>query len=103
MGSFRKLRVWQAAHQLTLEVYRATATFPRRETYALTTQMRRAASSIPANIAQISPRGVGGTATLSSAASFASPLGSATELEYHLLLASTLSYLEPHVQASLEK
>jgi hypothetical protein len=48
---FRQLKVWERAHQLTLVIYRITATFPREEIYGLTSQMRRAASSIPSNIA----------------------------------------------------
>jgi four helix bundle protein len=50
--SFQDLLVWQKAHRLVLEVYRPTKTFPRDEQYGLTSQMRRAAVSIPANIAE---------------------------------------------------
>lgn len=46
MKDFRELKVWQKAHQLTLEIYRATAAFPREELYGLTTQIRRSAASI---------------------------------------------------------
>jgi len=49
---FRKLLVWEKAHQLTLAIYQVTAVFPSAETYGLTSQMRRAASSIPSNIAE---------------------------------------------------
>ena len=51
MKDFRELKVWQKAHELTLAVYRVTATFPREELYGLTSQMRRASSSIAANLA----------------------------------------------------
>ena len=52
MRDFRNLKVWQKAHELTLAVYRETRGFPRDELYGLTSQLRRGASSIPANIAQ---------------------------------------------------
>ena len=53
---FRKLLVWEKAHQLTLAIYQVTAVFPSAETYGLTSQMRRAAASIPSNIAEGSGR-----------------------------------------------
>src|SRR5437763_8555521 len=49
---FRQLKVWDKAHQLTLEIYRATTTFPREEAYGLTSQIRRASASIGANLAE---------------------------------------------------
>ena len=52
MQDFRELKVWQKAHELTLAVYRATQSFPRDELYGLTSQLRRSASSIPANLAE---------------------------------------------------
>ena len=52
MRDFRNLKVWQKAHELTLVVYRKTRGFPRDELYGLTSQLRRGASSIPANIAE---------------------------------------------------
>ncbi len=52
MRDFRELLVWQKAHALTLDVYRATKSFPREELYGLTRQIRRAAVSIGANIAE---------------------------------------------------
>jgi len=50
VGDFRKLEVWQVAHKVACEVYRETATFPKSEAYGLTSQLRRSAASIPANI-----------------------------------------------------
>lgn len=50
--SFRDLIVWQKAHQLVLEVYRFSSSFPKSETYGLSSQLRRAAVSVPANIAE---------------------------------------------------
>ena len=52
MQDFRKLKVWDKAHALTLDVYRAIKSFPREEMYGLTSQMRRASVSIGANIAE---------------------------------------------------
>ena len=89
MKDFRDLQVWHKAHQLTLAVYRHTATFPREERYGLTTQLRRSASSIAANLAEGCGRH--GDAELARFCSIA--MGSASELEYHLLLAKDLNLL----------
>jgi four helix bundle protein len=90
MQDFHSLKVWEKAHQLTLDVYRTTVTFPREELYALTSQLRRASSSIPANIAEGCGRG--GNAEFKQFLQIA--MGSASELEYHLLLARDLNYLK---------
>ncbi len=89
MQDFHTLKVWEKAHQLTLDVYRATVGFPKEELYGLTSQIRRASSSIPANIAEGCGRG--GNPELKQFLNIA--LGSASELEYHLLLARDLNYL----------
>ena len=89
MQGFRRLTVWERAHELTLEVYKVTARFPKEELYALTSQLKRAASSVAANIAEGCGRG--------SDAEFRRflqiAMGSASELEYHLLLARDLKFL----------
>ena len=90
MKDFRQLKVWDRAHQLTLEIYQVTATFPRDETDGLTSQMRRAASSIPSNIAEGCGRE--GDAELSRFCLMAR--GSATEWEYQILLARDLNNIE---------
>lgn len=87
MQDFRKLKVWQKSHQLTLEVYRATASFPREELYGLTGQMRRSCASIPANIAE----GCGRDGTAELARFLRIAMGSASELDYHILLAHDLA------------
>ena len=51
MRNFRKYQVWELGHQITLDVYKLTTNFPKDEQYGLTSQMRRASSSVPANIA----------------------------------------------------
>ena len=90
MRDFRELRVWANAHELTLSVYRVTASFPRDEIYGLTSQLRRGATSVPANIAEGNGRG-----TDAEMARFLQiALGSATEVEYYFLLARDLEYLD---------
>jgi four helix bundle protein len=98
LKDFRELKVWGKAHQLTLEVYRATATFPKDELYGLTSQVRRAAASIPANIAE----GCGRGGNIEFARFLQIAMGSASELEYHLLLASDLNILTTAQHSQLE-
>lgn len=90
MGDYRSLRVWEEAHAVTLEVYRVTRSFPRAELYGLSSQMRRAAVSIPTNLAEGSGRG----GSKDFARFVRISLGSASELEYQLLLARDLGYLD---------
>ena len=89
MQDFTKLDVWQRAPSMTLDLYRKTKLFPREEIYGLTSQIRRFASSIGANIAEGCGRE--GEAELSRFLQIA--LGSASELQYHLLLARDFSYI----------
>ena len=89
MRDFRKLTVWEKSHQLVLAVYRATGDFPPDERYGLISQIRRAAASIPANIAE----GCGKNTEAALARYTTISMGSASELEYHLLLAHDLGYL----------
>lgn len=90
MRNFRDLKVWEKSHLLTLEIYRATAEFPRDELYGLTSQMRRSCASIPTNIAERSGR----HGNVELARFLQISLGSASELEYHLLLARDLGLLD---------
>ena len=89
MQNFRDLKVWSKAHTLALAVYKGTEEFPTAERYGLTSQMRRAAISIPTNIAEGCVR--------SSDADFGRflhvAMGSASELEYLVLLARDLRIL----------
>jgi len=89
MKDFPHLKVWQKAHQLTLAVYQLTAGFPREELYGLTTQIRRSSSSIAANLAE----GCGRDGDLELARFCSIALGSASELQYHLLPARDLNLL----------
>jgi len=90
MQDFHELTVWQKAHQLTLAVYQVTSGFPRNELYGLTSQLRRASSSIAANLAEGCGRN--GRAEFARFCSIA--MGSASELEYHLLLAKDLNFIQ---------
>ncbi|AIZ64468.1 30S ribosomal protein S23 [Hymenobacter sp. DG25B] len=100
MLDYRSLQIWQRSHQLTLVVYAQTKEFPREELFGLVSQMRRAASSIPTNIAEGCGRG--SDAELVRFLTIAA--GSASELDYQLLLASELGYLlPPHWQSAVDE
>jgi four helix bundle protein len=88
--NFRNLKVWEKAHVLTLDVYQSSKSFPRDEIYGLTSQMGRASSSIGVNIAEGSCR----SGALDFARFLQMATGSASELEYHLLLARDLNLLQ---------
>jgi four helix bundle protein len=98
MRDFRQIKVWEKSHLLTLEIYRITATFPREEIYGITSQLRRAAASIPANIAE--GFGRGGNAELSRFLQIG--MGSASEVEYHILLARDLNLLSQKIYEDLD-
>jgi four helix bundle protein len=89
MRDFKELQVWGKAHQLTLAVYKATTGFPKEELYGLTSQIRRACSSIPANIAE----GCGRDSEAEFRHFLQIAMGSASELEYHILLVRDLEML----------
>jgi four helix bundle protein len=90
MGDFKSLDVWKTAHELTLSIYRATASFPTAERYGLTAQLRGAASSVPAHLAE----GCGRHGDTELRRFIKISLGSATELEYHLILAADLALMD---------
>jgi four helix bundle protein len=90
LRDFKKLTVWEKSHQLALAIYGATTKFPKEEVYGLTSQMRRAAVSIPSNIAESS-----GRETIPDRVRFLHvAMGSANELEYQLILARDLGFLD---------
>jgi four helix bundle protein len=90
MQNFRDLKVWSKAHAVTLLVYKETEHFPTSERYGLTSQMRRAAASVPANIAE----GCGRASDADFARFLHIALGSASELEYFTLLARDLRFFQ---------
>ena len=97
MQRYTELKVWQRGHALALEVYRRTEEFPEKERFGLTAQTRRAAVSVPANIAEGSRRqGAQDYARFLNIAE-----GSLAETGYLLLLSRDLGYLEPKVAERL--
>ena len=90
MQNYKELKVWEKAHQFTLKIYQTTKDFPKEEIYGLTSQMRRAAASIPVNIAE----GCGRNSNLELANFLQISLGSSNEIEYDLFLARELLYLK---------
>ena len=99
MQRFTELKVWQRGHALVLEIYRVTATFPTDERFGLTSQLRRAAASVPTNIAEGSKR--------QHPPDYARFLnvaeGSLAETEYLLFLSRELGYLTSDVAEPLLK
>ena len=99
MKDFHTLTIWQLSHQFTLEIYRVTAQYPKDELFALVSQMRRSSSSIPTNIAEGCGRG-----TDADFAHFLQiALGSASEIEYQILLSADLNYISREEAAALTK
>jgi four helix bundle protein len=99
MSDFRKLTVWQKSYQLTLNIYKSTSHFPKEELFGVTSQMRRAAASIPANIAEGSGRG--SDMELRRFCQIA--LGSSNELEFFTILSRDLGYLELQQYSTLNE
>ena len=97
MRDFKGLEVWKKSHLLTLAVYKATSSFPQSELFGLTSQIRRASASIPANVAE----GCGRSGEKELVRFLNIAMGSASELEYHLLLAHDLSLLEDPTYSAL--
>jgi four helix bundle protein len=97
MQSYRDLKVWQLGVEISLEVYRATNSFPQFELYGVTSQMRRAAVSIASNIAEGHTRG----ATKDLIRFLGISRGSVAELETQLLISMRLGYLEPRLHDKL--
>jgi len=99
MRDFRQLRVWEDAHRLPLEIYKITKEFPKEELFALTNQIRRASTSIGSNIAEGCGRG-----SNKDYAHFSQiAIGSAFEVDYQLLLAKDLSYIDAKKYLSISE
>lgn len=90
MRDFKKLNIWELAHQLTLDIYNVTSTFPKEELFGLTSQIRRSAASVPTNIAE----GCGRNSNADMAHFIQIAIGSLCETEYHLILAHDLTYID---------
>lgn len=93
MKDFRKLRVWDKAHRLAIQIYHATRVFPKEELYGMTSQIRRASTSTPMNIAE----GCGRDTDADLRRFLIVAMGSASELEYQLILARELEYLQDKI------
>lgn len=89
MQNYKDLKFWSTAHQFTLDVYQVTKSFPKEEVFGLTGQLRRAVSSIAANIAEGFGRSTQGDFTKFLQIS----LGPANESEYFLILGNDLTYM----------
>ncbi len=89
MQDYKKLKVWEKSHALTLAVYRATAKFPKHEQYGLSSQLQRCSSSVPSNI--VEGCGLNTKADLLKHGHYA--MGAAKEMECQLLLAKDLGYI----------
>ncbi|MBN2282896.1 MAG: four helix bundle protein [Deltaproteobacteria bacterium] len=95
---WKELRVWEKAHELVLEIYKTTSCFPASETYNLTGQLRRAASSVPANIVEGQSRNT----TREYLKFLYNARGSLEEVRYFLLLARDLLFLDDIHYTKLE-
>ena len=90
MRNYRDLQVWSKAYSLTLDLYRVSRGFPREETFGVTSQLRRAAVSVGANLAD----GCGRRTSGELARFLRVAMGSASELDYHLLLCRDLGFMK---------
>lgn len=99
MQDFKKLKVWEKAHGLALDTYRCTSSFSRDERFELTRQMRSSATSIPTNIAE----GCGRNGRVEFARFLTIAGGSASELEYQVLLARDLGFLSSDTHLDLTR
>ena len=90
MQDYRKIKAWEKAHQFVLGVYAATKRFPKEELFGLTSQLRRATVSIPANVVE----GCGRKTRADFARFLSISVGSTNEADYYLLLCRDLGYLE---------
>jgi len=97
MKDYRQLEVWQRSHRFALAVYAATKSFPHEELFGLTSQIRRACVSVPTNLVE----GCGRDSDADFKRFVVIAHGSASEVEYELLLASELGMLKPAVHAPL--
>ncbi len=88
--SFRDIAVWQKSHNLVLEIYKITKQFPKEEVYGITSQIRRAAVSVPANIAE----GFARKGTRDKLRFYNIAIASLSEVTYFLILSKDLSYAQ---------
>lgn len=99
MRNFKNLKFWERSHHLTIRIYKLSKNFPKSELYGLTSQLRRAASSVPTNIAE----GCGRLSDAELARFLVIALGSLLEVEYLVLLCFELEYMPEIEYNSLDK
>jgi len=95
--SFRDLKVWQKGIELVKEIYKTTKSFPKEEQYGLIAQMRRAAVSVPSNVAE----GFRRRSRKEYKQFLSIALGSCAELETHVVIAKELSYIDAEKETAL--
>lgn len=98
MQEFKKLKIWQKAMELSVEIYQITAHYPKTEVFGLTSQMRRAAVSMVSNIAE----GAGRNNQKEFIQFLSYSHASTTELETQLMLSVHIGFIEPTVQKTIE-
>ena len=98
MRNFQELAIWQRSHLLTLKIYSVTKNFPKDEMFGIISQMRRSSSSIPTNIAE----GCGRNSNPEMKRFSVIATGSASELEYQLILSKDLQYLPEAIYKELQ-
>jgi four helix bundle protein len=91
MKDFKELEIWQKGHEMAIEVFNLTKTFPSEEKYGLTSQMRRSSQSIPTNIAE----GCGRNSQKELLRFSSIAMGSASELEYQLIISKDIGFIKP--------
>jgi four helix bundle protein len=99
MRDFKKYEIWQLSHAFTLRIYSSTSLFPKDEMYGITSQIRRASSSIPTNISE----GCGRNSDKEFNQYLNIALGSASETEYLIILSRDLNYIDTETFEILEK
>ena len=99
LKNYKDLKVWQKSYQVCLEIYKITKDFPKQETYGLTSQIRRAAVSVPSNIAE----GYGRKTTPDYLHSLYIAYGSNCELETQVLLSGDLEYMNPKKRMEIKE
>ena len=99
LKNYKDLKVWQKSYQVCLEIYKITKDIPKQETYGLTSQIRRAAVSVPSNIAE----GYGRKTTPDYLRSLYIAYGSNCELETQVLLSGDLEYMNPKKRMEIKE
>jgi four helix bundle protein len=97
MKDFKELKVWKKGHNFTLKIYKITNNFPSDERFGITAQLRRAADSIPINISE----GCGRNSERELARFLSIAAGSASEVEYQIILARDLKYITDETHKEL--